>query len=63
MMWDVLGGVARRAWARNQNAMEVGREVNRTYPGSYHITLPYSVEDGIIESATDEIFRTTREAD
>ena len=63
MMWDVLGGVARRAWARNQNAMEVGREVNRTYPGSYHITLPYFVEDGIIESAVVELFRSTREAD
>ena len=63
MMWDVLGGVARRAWARNPNAMEVGREVNRTYPGSYHITLPYSVEDGIIESAVVELFRSTREAD
>ncbi len=33
MMWDVLGGVARRAWAQNPNAMEVSREVNRTYPG------------------------------
>ena len=63
MMWDVLGGVARRAWARNPNAMEVGREVNRTYPGSYHITLPYFVEDGIIESAVVELFRSTREAD
>ncbi len=43
--------------------MEVGREVNRTYPGSYHITLPYSVEDGIVESAVDEIFRSTHKAD
>ena len=43
--------------------MEVGREVNRTYPGSYHITLPYFVEDGIIESAVVELFRSTREAD
>ncbi len=56
MMWDVLGGVARRAWARNRNAMEVGREVNRKYPGEYHITLPYSVEDSPVEKAVDELF-------
>ncbi len=56
MMWDVLGGVARRAWARNPNAMEVSREVNRTYPGGYHITLPYSVRDDTVMSAVDVLF-------
>ena len=56
MMWDVLGGVARRAWARNPNAMEVSREVNRKYPGGYHITLPYSVGDDAVKSAVDALF-------
>lgn len=60
MMWDVLGGVARRAWARNPNAMEVSREVNRNYPDSYHITLPYSVEDESVEKAVDALFDGNR---
>ncbi len=57
MMWDVLNGVARRAWARNTNAMEVSREMNRKYPGQYHITLPYSVEDGAVEQAVEDLFK------
>lgn len=56
MMWDVLGGVARRAWARNPNAMEVSREVNRKYPGGYHITLPYSVCGNAVQAAVDALF-------
>ena len=57
MMWDVLGGVARRAWARNPNAMEVSREVNRNYPGDYHITLPYTVDGDSVTTAVDLLFR------
>ncbi|MFA5473204.1 MAG: urocanate hydratase, partial [Aminobacteriaceae bacterium] len=56
MMWDVLGGVARRAWARNPNAMEVSREVNRRYPGKYHITLPYTTEEDDVKKAVDALF-------
>jgi len=44
------------AWARNPNAMEVSREVNRKYPGGYHITLPYSVGDDAVKSAVDALF-------
>ncbi|NLA91537.1 MAG: urocanate hydratase, partial [Synergistaceae bacterium] len=56
MMWDVLGGVARRAWARNPNAMEVGREVNRKYEGQYHITLPYEAPEDAVKAAVDALF-------
>jgi len=48
MMWDVLGGVARRAWARCEHAIEVSREVNRKYKGSYHITLPFIPDEKIV---------------
>ena len=41
MLWDVMGGVARRSWARNPNAMEVCREFNEKYDGDYMITMPY----------------------
>ncbi|MBR4069832.1 MAG: urocanate hydratase, partial [Bacteroidaceae bacterium] len=30
MLWDVMGGVARRSWARNAHAMETTDEFNRT---------------------------------
>jgi urocanate hydratase len=48
MMWDVLGGVARRAWARCEHAIEVSREVNTNYKGSYHITLPFIPDEDIV---------------
>ncbi|MBQ6939522.1 MAG: urocanate hydratase, partial [Muribaculaceae bacterium] len=38
MLWDVMGGVARRSWARNAHAMETTDEFNRTMPG-YDITM------------------------
>ena len=41
MLWDVMGGVARRSWARNEHAMEVCREFNEKYGEDYWITIPY----------------------
>lgn len=49
MTWDVMGGVARRAWARNENALSTSREFNETHADGYHITIPYLVDDKIIE--------------
>ena len=40
MSWDVMGGVARRAWARNEAALETSAEFNKKRTGE-HITLPY----------------------
>ncbi len=48
MLWDVMGGVARRSWARNPNAMETAEEFNRTHADAYHITIPELVDDDII---------------
>ena len=48
MTWDVIGGVARRAWARNPNAIATVREFNRSHEESYHVTEPYPVEEAII---------------
>lgn len=45
MPWDVMGGVARRAWAQNPNAIEACIEFNREHAKfGEHITLPYPVE-------------------
>ncbi|MDL2323492.1 urocanate hydratase [Bacteroidales bacterium OttesenSCG-928-A17] len=41
MLWDVMGGVARRSWARNPHAMEVCKEFNEKYNNDYLITIPY----------------------
>ncbi len=49
MLWDVMGGVARRSWARNTNAMTTCEEFNENHQDGYHITLPYIVEEEIIE--------------
>lgn len=49
MMWDVMGGVARRAWARNSNAMETVSQFNEKYKNEYVITEPYLVDDELID--------------
>ena len=51
MLWDVMGGVARRSWARNPNAMSTAEEFNNTHSDYYHITMPNLVDDDIIEEA------------
>ena len=48
MLWDVMGGVARRSWARNGHAMETSEEFNRTHAGGYHITMPYVADDELV---------------
>jgi urocanate hydratase len=57
--WDVMGGVARRAWARNEAALETAGAWNAAQgsgaagpgaqPAGGHITLPYLVADGLAE--------------
>ncbi len=49
MTWDVMGGVARRAWARNKNAMSTSAEFNETHASNYHITMPYLVDDALLD--------------
>ena len=51
MPWDTMVGVARRNWARNENAMEVAAEYNREMKGKDHITLPYVADDKLVENA------------
>ncbi len=44
MPWDVMCGVARRAWARNDGAIETGIAYNVRHTGKDQITLPYRVD-------------------
>ena len=50
ILWDVMGGVARRAWARNKNSIETVMEYNALRDGTDHITIPYLVNDDIIKN-------------
>ena len=54
MTWDVMGGVARRGWARNEPAVETALEYNKQNRGSAHITLPYRVDDGLLRKVMEE---------
>jgi len=56
MMWDVMGGVARRAWARNEHAIEVSMEHNKKSTTD-HITLPYLADDGLVKEVVDFAFK------
>ena len=49
MPWDVMGGVARRAWARNGNALTVCKEYNETSGTGDHITLPQLADEALID--------------
>ena len=51
MLWDVMGGVARRSWARNPNAMSTVREFNHAHANGYQITEPFVADDQIIAQA------------
>jgi urocanate hydratase len=54
MLWDVMGGVARRSWARNENSMETCVEFNETCKGEAHITIPYLTDETMIQALVDE---------
>jgi urocanate hydratase len=54
MPWDVMVGVARRSWARNENAMRTSLAFNRHQAGMDHLTLPYLAEDDLIRHTIDK---------
>jgi len=47
--WDVMCGVARRAWARNSNSIETAIKHNEKFKKTDHITLPFIPKKGLIE--------------
>ncbi|MFT9077061.1 MAG: urocanate hydratase [Ethanoligenens sp.] len=54
ILWDVMGGVARRSWARNPHSMETSIAYNRKYTGGSQITLPYLVDDVQVADAVQK---------
>jgi len=57
ILWDVMGGVARRAWARNQNSIETSIKYNEMRKGSDHITLPYVADEKLIKDLAAKAFK------
>ncbi|MBU4493859.1 MAG: urocanate hydratase [Acidobacteria bacterium] len=51
--WDVMGGVARRAWARNVHSLETAAAFNEENNGSL-ITLPFVADSGILSDLVDK---------
>ena len=49
MPWDVMSGVARRAWARNENSITTVMEYNKMCEGKDHLTLPFIADDEMID--------------
>jgi urocanate hydratase len=54
--WDVMGGVARRAWARNEGSIETAVRYNVTNRGSDHITLPYLTDESMLRELVGKAF-------
>ncbi len=50
LSWDVMGGVARRSWARNKNAIKTSITWNLKHQGEGQITVPHKTEPGFISS-------------
>ncbi len=48
MAWDVMGGVARRAWAGNTNAIAASAAYNKDTRGADHITLPHAADEALV---------------
>jgi urocanate hydratase len=50
ILWDVMGGVARRSWARNPHSMETAIAFNRKYKGENQLNIPYLVDDRLMQN-------------
>ncbi len=57
IMWDVMGGVARRSWARNPNSIATCIEYNQKHAGDGHITLPYIPSEEMVKETVDRYFK------
>ncbi len=51
--WDVIGGIARRAWARNDNAIKTSALYNNREPES-HITMPEVADSDFVNELVEK---------
>ena len=55
--WDVMGGIARRSWARNPNAFETAYNWNIENEEKGHLTLPFIAEDKLLDNIIDNYLK------
>jgi len=55
--WDVMGGVARRAWARNTNSITTCVEYNNEFQDTDHITIPYIAKEELIAELLEKKYK------
>ncbi len=58
LSWDVMGGVARRSWARNPHSMEVAAQHNLESGDS--ITLPWIADDNLVQDVVSSYLGNSR---
>jgi urocanate hydratase len=51
--WDVTCGVARRAWARNVNALDTAYKWNVKHEERGQITLPFQIDESMVRNIVD----------
>jgi urocanate hydratase len=51
-----MNGIARRAWARNENALETAAAWNLQNPKRGHITLPYLADEKLVDDLVEKSF-------
>ncbi len=56
MIFDVMGGVSRRAWARNKNALSTSKKYNEEDNNSY-ITIPYLSNENMLEELVNNKYK------
>ncbi|MCD6482327.1 MAG: urocanate hydratase [Candidatus Izimaplasma sp.] len=56
MLFDVMGGVSRRAWARNSHAIETSEKYNKLDNNS-HVTIPYIADNSLINDIVTKKYK------
>lgn len=56
MPWDVMGGLARRAWARNENSIATTMQINEEDKGINHITIPFIPKEDLVKDLVSKAF-------
>ncbi|MDY0235263.1 MAG: urocanate hydratase [Gudongella sp.] len=54
MPWDVMSGVGRRAWARNDHSIETVVKFNQEAKNGEHITLPFVADDELVDRLVED---------
>eukprot|EP01001_Neometanema_parovale_P013402 NODE_9782_length_626_cov_70.884692_g9514_i0.p1 GENE.NODE_9782_length_626_cov_70.884692_g9514_i0~~NODE_9782_length_626_cov_70.884692_g9514_i0.p1 ORF type:complete len:123 (+),score=26.49 NODE_9782_length_626_cov_70.884692_g9514_i0:105-473(+) len=62
ILWDVMGGVARRSWARNPHSIETCEEYNKQRAGNDMITMPTVADDTMVKDLVEQALKKQKTA-